>query len=93
MKFVTIGARAGTQRYEMAKFLKTSSIHSLRKDHLLAIAEEFNLDPEGTVEDIRRRFLALVAAGQHTEELQQRLLELETIHTCAPSPTKAQADV
>ena len=68
----------------MATLLKTSRIQSLRNDQLQAIAEEFDLVPEGTVEDIRRRFLTLVAAGQHTEDVQQRLLDLEMIHTRAP---------
>ena len=70
----------------------TPWIHSLRKEQLLTIAEEFDLDPEGTVKDIRR-VLTLVTAGQHTEEFQQRLLDLELLHTRAPSPTKAETDV
>ena len=71
----------------MTKLLKTTWIHSLRREQLLAIAEEFQLDIEGTVEDIRRRFLHMVTTTTHDEKVQKRLAEIDLEETGAETLT------
>ena len=69
----------------MSKLFKTTWIHSLRKDQLVRYAEEFNINADGTVEELRKRFHSFVTETSHEEDTLQRLAYLERKHSSAVS--------
>ncbi|KAL7725906.1 hypothetical protein ACLKA6_000673 [Drosophila palustris] len=52
-------------------------VHQRRKDELVAVAQEFGLDSEGLVEDLRKRLCAFIREGNHSPETWARLAALE----------------
>lgn len=68
------------------KMPKPTWLYDLRKTELMKVAEEFNLDAHGTVDDIRKRLLALVSSDDLTEEQVTRLQELEKQYKRVKSP-------
>nr|XP_032289982.1 uncharacterized protein LOC116650439 [Drosophila virilis] len=58
--------------------LVSGCIYQRRKEELVAIAQEFGLDKEGCVEELRRRLSTSVQEGSHSSEIWARLAELES---------------
>ncbi|KNC20864.1 hypothetical protein FF38_04220 [Lucilia cuprina] len=59
---------------------------SLRKDELVQYLEEFDLDANGTVEEMRKRFATFIS-GEHKEKVLTRLEEREKKHGRCQTPT------
>lgn len=57
--------------------VKTSWIYQLRKEELIAIAEEFLFDSSGSVDELRKRLTAFATSKGRTEEEILRLEKLE----------------
>ena len=77
---------------KMTKVIKTTWIHSLRRENLETYAAEFGLNTDGTADDIRKRLLIFVTEGNHSEEISNRLRELEGFHSRSASPGKFEMD-
>lgn len=74
------------------KMVKTSWIRNLKKEELVALAEEFQIDSSGTVDELRKRLSDFTSAAD-SAQAQQRLRELEQQHSRSPSPSPAYLEI
>ncbi|KAL7725993.1 hypothetical protein ACLKA6_005742 [Drosophila palustris] len=72
--------------------VSVSWVNFRRREELVAMATEFNLDIEGTVQELRSRVATFISTGSHDDQVIKRLEELEQQHRLASGSDQADPD-
>ncbi|KAL7723298.1 hypothetical protein ACLKA6_017024 [Drosophila palustris] len=72
--------------------VSVSWVYFRRREELVAMATEFNLDIEGTVQELRSRVATFISTGSHDDQVIKRMEELEQQYRLAPGSDQPDPD-